>query len=152
MTRTHVHFAPGLGMPGGDHPGSDSVAAPTPPDADDPKVEPVPAEGYEAPRPMSDSAPVISGLRASASVLVWVAVRASAEAAAEAAEGGKDDGRGLKWWRSANGVLLTEGDAQGRVGLGWVVCAESRDQTGRRVRMWDGPALSKLCQAEGVQS
>ncbi|KAL8670412.1 MAG: hypothetical protein Q9168_005041, partial [Polycauliona sp. 1 TL-2023] len=48
---------------------------------------------------------VISGMRASADLLIWVDVKCSA------AEGG------LKWWKSANGVVLTEGDENGVVAL-----------------------------------
>lgn len=65
---------------------------------------------------------IISGMRNDATVLVWVDVRGSLEA-------------GLKWWRSANGVLLTEGDEEGKVGLGWVVRAERR---GGKVIWGDG--------------
>lgn len=50
---------------------------------------------------------VVSGIRKGANVLVWVDVRKSAE------EGG------VKWWRSANGVVLTQGDTNGIVGLEW---------------------------------
>lgn len=57
---------------------------------------------------------VISGMRASADHLVWVDVKRSA------ADGG------LKWWKSANGVVLTEGDENGVVGLKWVKRVELR--------------------------
>ncbi len=57
---------------------------------------------------------VISGMRASADHLVWVDVKRSA------AEGG------LKWWKSANGVVLTEGDEHGVVALKWVRRVEVR--------------------------
>ena len=57
---------------------------------------------------------VISGMRASADHLIWVDVKRSA------AEGG------LKWWKSANGVVLTEGDEKGVVGLKWVTRVELR--------------------------
>ena len=57
---------------------------------------------------------VISGMRASAKHLVWVDVKRSA------AEGG------LKWWKSANGVVLTEGDEHGVVALKWVRRVELR--------------------------
>ena len=51
---------------------------------------------------------VISGMRKGASMLIWVDVKRSLE------EGG------LKWWRSENGVVLTEGDEDGVVRLEWV--------------------------------
>ncbi|KAL8948775.1 MAG: hypothetical protein Q9222_005072 [Ikaeria aurantiellina] len=57
---------------------------------------------------------VISGMRASADTLIWVDVKRSAE------EGG------LKWWKSENGVVLTEGDENGMVGLKWVRRVERR--------------------------
>lgn len=57
---------------------------------------------------------IISGMRANASVLIWVDLKGSLEAGA------------LRWWRSANGVVLTEGDAEGKVGLEWVDRVERR--------------------------
>ncbi|KAL8657361.1 MAG: hypothetical protein Q9226_001987 [Calogaya cf. arnoldii] len=57
---------------------------------------------------------VISGMRASADHLIWVDIKRSA------AEGG------LKWWKSANGVVLTEGDETGVVALKWVKRVEIR--------------------------
>ena len=62
----------------------------------------------------NSSVPVISGMRATATVLIWVDLKRSLEAGA------------LKWWRSANGVVLTEGDAQRKVGLEWVNRVETR--------------------------
>ena len=154
MTRTHVHCAPSLGGPSGDRPVAAAEGEATALPADHvAEAAPPAAEGGEegAPRATPDAVPVVSGLRASASVLVWVAVRASAAAAAAAAaDEGAEEGRGVKWWRSANGVLLTEGDAQGRVGLEWVVCAEKREPSGRRVRLWDGPAVAELDTGEEV--
>ena len=57
---------------------------------------------------------VVSGMRRDASVLVWVDVQRSIS-----------DG-GLKWWRSANGVILTEGDPRGMVPIEFVKRAEKR--------------------------
>ncbi len=57
---------------------------------------------------VTSSQPVISGMRATANVLIWVDLKRSL------------DNGALKWWRSANGVVLTEGDAEGKVGLEWV--------------------------------
>ena len=57
---------------------------------------------------------VVSGMRASANILIWVDVKKSAQ------EGG------LKWWKSANGVVLTEGDEQGLVALKWLTRVERR--------------------------
>lgn len=68
---------------------------------------------------------VISGMRASASILVWVDVKRSAE------EGG------LKWWRSNNGVVLTEGDEKGVVKMEWVERVERRGKgTGEAQSIW----------------
>lgn len=58
---------------------------------------------------------VISGMRNGADVLVWVHVKKSAE------EGG------IKWWKSENGVVLTEGDEKGEVPLKWVDRVERRE-------------------------
>lgn len=44
---------------------------------------------------------VVSGMRASAGILVWVDVRRSIE------------GGDVRWWRSRNGVILTEGSTEG---------------------------------------
>jgi len=49
---------------------------------------------------------VISGMRKDASVLIWVDVVRSGEK--------------MRWWRSANGVVLTEGDEEGVVPLEFV--------------------------------
>ncbi|MCJ1307328.1 hypothetical protein MMC25_000974 [Agyrium rufum] len=57
---------------------------------------------------------VVSGLRTGANVLVWVDLKRSAK------EGG------LKWWKSANGVVLTEGDEKGLVRLEWISRAVRR--------------------------
>jgi len=65
-------------------------------------------EGEEIVEEEVEERKVISGMRSSASVFVWVDVRRSVE------EGG------LKWWRSANGVVLTEGDERGFVRLKWI--------------------------------
>lgn len=53
------------------------------------------------------SSPVISGMRATAQILIWVDVKRSLAG-------------GLKWWKSANGVILTEGDANRFVQMEWV--------------------------------
>ncbi len=55
---------------------------------------------------------IISGMRTGATVLVWVDVKGSMA-------------KGMKWWRAANGVVLTEG-LDGGVGLEWVVWVEKR--------------------------
>ena len=78
MTRNHVHFASGL--PSG--------------------FEPL--EGVNDTQSEAQKEPVISGMRNSSSVLVFVDLK-------KALEGG------LKFWKSANGVILSEGDENGVV-------------------------------------
>ncbi|KAL8707860.1 MAG: hypothetical protein Q9225_007691 [Loekoesia sp. 1 TL-2023] len=62
-----------------------------------------------------DGEQVISGMRSGADTLIWVDVKRSAE------EGG------IRWWRSENGVVLTEGDEKGEVALKWVSRVERRE-------------------------
>lgn len=57
--------------------------------------------------------PVISGMRATAQIMIWVDVKRSLAG-------------GLKWWKSANGVILTEGDANKFVKMEWVDRVERR--------------------------
>ncbi|KAL8787928.1 MAG: hypothetical protein Q9213_001955 [Squamulea squamosa] len=124
MGRRHVHFAMGLpdGQGGSKATGSGSTEkfAPTGVDSgvqsstaevstitlDSATLQPSKSE--------ADQEQVISGMRASADTLIWVDVKRSA------AEGG------LKWWKSANGVVLTEGDEKGVVALKWVTKVEKR--------------------------
>lgn len=146
MGRQHVHFALGLPSKGGAAhsqlgadtlPSSSSSAAiglrPTPKE-DENSVEQTADptstadETIIAPAPMlspstqplasatqnPDPQPIISGMRATASVLIWVDLKRSLKAGA------------LTWWRSANGVVLTEGDAERKVGLEWIERVERR--------------------------
>ena len=55
---------------------------------------------------------VLSGMRRDATILVWVDVRRSSKG-------------GVKWWRSANGVVLTDG-LDRKLGLEWVAWVERR--------------------------
>ncbi|GAB7339649.1 hypothetical protein MBLNU457_6235t2 [Dothideomycetes sp. NU457] len=89
MGRTHVHFASGLPS------GMKSIA--------DSKT------GDE----QTASAPVISGMRNSSSVLVYVDIK-------KAIEGG------LKFWKSENGVILSEGDSDGLIKLEYFERVEDR--------------------------
>ncbi|KAL8803510.1 MAG: hypothetical protein Q9182_003111 [Xanthomendoza sp. 2 TL-2023] len=132
MGRQHVHFA--LGMPKGKGaaaggPSGGFVPTTTGTVSDGAGAQDVSAltlredaeEGKEQ---------VISGMRASANILVWVDVKRSA------VEGG------LKWWRSANGVVLTEGDGEGVVGLEWVTRVERRE-TGEVIFTGERPELGE---------
>ncbi len=95
MGRQHVHFA--LRAPGGASPSPSSSSA-------------------TVSDPVADaSAPtVISGMRASSNILIWVDVKRSLAA-------------GLKWWRSANEVILTEGDEEKFVRMEWINRVEKRN-------------------------
>ncbi len=58
--------------------------------------------------------PVISGMRISATVVIWVDVKKSLEG-------------GVKWWRSENDVILTEGVGEPRIlGFEWFKWVELR--------------------------
>ena len=95
MERTHVHFAHAV-------PDVPAVLGSNGKDAAGSESERVKEEGGK------EDKKVISGMRKGASVLIWVDVRRSSEMG------------GLKWWKSANGVILTEGDREGKVDLEWV--------------------------------
>ena len=92
MSRTHIHFATALPkrLP--------------PLDKDFQSKSQAKAEGDE----------VISGVRNTSTIFVWVDVEKSAR------EGG------VEWWVSRNGVVLTEG-VGGLLGLGWVRWVERRN-------------------------
>lgn len=67
---------------------------------------------------------VVSGIRHNSEVLIFVDIQRAVE------EGG------LKFWMSANGVVLTEGDAQGRLGLEYVNrIVDTKNQLGV---LWQG--------------
>ncbi|KAG9653547.1 phosphotransferase KptA/Tpt1, partial [Aureobasidium melanogenum] len=83
MTRTHVHFASGL-----------------------------PA-GFKSEGKITNAAPVISGMRNSSSVLVYVDIKKAMEA-------------GVKFWKSENGVILSEGDENGVISLQFFSKVEDR--------------------------
>lgn len=157
MGRQHVHFALGLPskggalhsqsgadtvpsssaaigvvqIPKGDENSGEQTADPTS-TADETIIAPAPTLSPST-QPLAsatqnpDPQPIISGMRATASVLIWVDLKRSLEAGA------------LTWWRSANGVVLTEGDAERKVGLEWVERVERR---GGGV-IWGGGSLRK---------
>ncbi|MCJ1230446.1 hypothetical protein MMC12_007120 [Toensbergia leucococca] len=109
MGRTHVHFAAGLPPSPSEKKNlqrnsSETTTTTTTTTTTSTAPVPTPAESEK----------VISGLRPSAQILIWVQLRQSALSGS------------LKWWRSANGVLLTEGDERGMVGLEWVDRVEKR--------------------------
>ncbi|MCJ1401168.1 hypothetical protein MMC11_004380 [Xylographa trunciseda] len=141
MRRQHVHFAKGLPSPPNAKQTAPVLAVQErEPDSLGKSDELVPVEDENGSEPAvlaldegkAGEQKVISGMRRDASVLIWVDVRRSIS-----------DG-GLKWWRSANGVILTEGDSQGMVSIDFVKRVEKR---GGSV-MWE-PAgetsADKLC-------
>jgi len=90
MGRTHVHFASGLPA------GFKSVTEST-------------ADEGESPT----AAPVISGMRNSSSVLVYVDIK-------KAMDGG------INFWKSENGVILSEGNEEGLIKLEYFKSVEDR--------------------------
>ncbi|ORY12526.1 KptA family-domain-containing protein [Clohesyomyces aquaticus] len=100
MSRTHIHFAAGLPK------GFTSI------DMGDGKG------GAE-----SEAPPVISGMRNSSTVLIYVDVKKALE-------------KGIQWFVSENGVILTEGDESGVLGTEFFTKVENRK--GGRVLMMDG--------------
>lgn len=108
MGRQHIHFALGVPSPSKANTkvtdvGVDLAALDLNTDSEEKKVK----AGV-------DGEQVISGMRSSADVLLWVDVKKSAR------EGG------ITWWKSENGVVLTEGHGKGEVGLEWVRRVERR--------------------------
>ncbi|KAI9849476.1 MAG: hypothetical protein M1837_004096 [Sclerophora amabilis] len=126
MRRTHIHFAPGLTPPSSRQDSSSNpppapkvdseiLSLPSPPSSSSPTrpetlstTQPTAFTTNQQPpaSPLPSATPtepVISGLRASADILIYVSIARSLDA-------------GLAWWRSDNGVLLTEGDGAGKLG------------------------------------
>ncbi|KAK4541404.1 hypothetical protein LTR36_008005 [Oleoguttula mirabilis] len=108
MTRNHVHFAAGL--PAG-------FTSLTEDRGDD-------GSGGEA----AAAAPVISGMRKSSTVLMYLDLRKAMDA-------------GLKFWLSDNGVILSEGNADGLVPL--EVFKRVEDRTGEGVLVEDGKVVKE---------
>jgi 2'-phosphotransferase len=116
MGRNHIHFAQGL--PKGFVP-IEPLSQPAA-DASDGAAE-LEGKGGMA---VIEAAPVISGMRASSSVLIYIDLAAALDA-------------GLKFWKSDNGVVLSEGDERGLVGSQFFKQVEER-KGGGRVLMRDG--------------
>lgn len=114
MGRNHVHFAAGLPSNfkriGVDGAGSDATADGTTTSQD------------------SAAPPVISGMRTSSTVLIYIALPRALEA-------------GIKFWRSENGVVLSEGDAEGKIGMEFFERVE--DRTGKEVLVLDGKVVKE---------
>lgn len=99
MKRNHVHFASGLPK------GFNSLSSQNADEA---------------------AAPVISGMRKSSSVLIFLDIRKAMDS-------------GMKFWRSDNGVILTEGNEDGVVPLDFFKRVE--DRTGEGVLVEDGKVV-----------
>lgn len=119
MGRQHIHFA--TGIPNyhkkSGHPSNEILnLAEEAQSTDKAKEDVVGDDGTtkSASSAKSGSETVISGMRKNASIMIWVDLVRSAK-----------DG-GLKWWRSDNGVILTEGDTDGWVKMEWVDRVERR--------------------------
>ncbi|TID23999.1 tRNA 2'-phosphotransferase 1 [Venturia nashicola] len=109
MTRNHVHFASGL---------------------------PAGFEILEGANDTSSEArkePVISGMRNTSAVLIFIDIK-------KALEGG------LKFWKSANGVILSEGNESGLVPLAYFARVEERKR-GVGVLVKDGEVVNELPEA-----
>ena len=106
MGRNHIHFA--LGLPGGFKTLTESSSA-----ADEVQKE-----------------PVISGMRKSSSVLIFIDIRQALE-------------DGVKFWRSANGVVLSEGNDSGLLPVRYFKRVEVR-KAGKGVVMENGVLMSQM--------
>ena len=77
---------------------------------------------------------VLSGMRASASIVIWVDVKRSLKG-------------GVKWWRAKNGVYLTEGLVVGRkklLALEWIWWVERRARPGEETEVLFGEKPAKV--------
>lgn len=97
MTRTHIHFASGL--PAGFKPLEAS------------------GEASKSESDAKDAAPVISGMRTSSTVLIYIDIDAALD-------------RGIPFFVSENGVILTEGNEQGVLPYEFFTRVESRKRDG----------------------
>jgi 2'-phosphotransferase len=75
------------------------------------------------------TAPVISGMRNSSSILVFVDIKKAVEA-------------GVKFWKSENGVILSEGNENGLIGLQFFSKVEDRTG-GQGVLVEDGKVVKE---------
>jgi 2'-phosphotransferase len=75
-----------------------------------------------------DAAPVISGMRKSSTVLMFLDIAKAMEA-------------GIKFWLSDNGVILSEGNAEGLIPLG--VFRRVEDRTGEGVLLEEGSIVKQ---------
>jgi len=114
MGRNHMHFAQGLPK------GAKSVE---PTANEDQKTMETEGDSKSIPEPKA-KAPVISGMRNTSTIVIYVDIMKALEA-------------GIKFWKSDNGVILTEGDEKGFLGYQFFKRVEER-QGGGKVLMRDG--------------
>ncbi len=134
MGRTHVHF--GTGLPPEEE--DTSAAAAGGGGGAGREVEVGEEEEEDGEPTGREGRGVISGMRADAELLIFVDVEKSLRDGV-----GEGGGRGLKWWLSANDVLLTEGDADGVVPLKYFREVRGRRQ-GVGVLWKDGEKVADL--------
>lgn len=92
MRRKHIHFATKLPE----------------------KMPPLDRYFQSRSKPKEDNDIVVSGMRSTSTVFIWVDVKKSLEG-------------GVEWWRSENGVILTEGVGEPKMlGFEWVAWVEKR--------------------------
>lgn len=103
MERQHIHFARGLGSTYQVKPNTNPNVSKDGAGGEEGAHKGVPEVEEEV-----ESKKVISGMRKTATIFVWVNVKRSIEKG------------GLRWWKSANEVILTEGDERGMVPLEFV--------------------------------
>jgi 2'-phosphotransferase len=118
MDRGHVHFAVGV-------PGEKGKRAAQ--DQGTPKSVPAPIEGEDDATGEEKEVKVKSGMRLDAQVLVYIDVPRALQAPEEATR--------LKWWTSANNVILSEGDANGIVSIEWF--SKVVDRKAGNVVLWE---------------
>lgn len=117
MGRNHVHFAAGLPE------GFQTLK-------DEDEVGPADGAAEPAQLPASKADPVISGMRSSSTVLVYLDLPAALK-------------EGIKFGRSENGVILTEGDGDGLVPIRFFARVEER-KAGFGVLVRDGEVVKEL--------
>lgn len=123
MGRNHIHFAAGL--PATFKPLNNSFATPA--------TESHPSEPNDTTTdPTKAQPPVISGMRTTSTILIYLSLPSALSA-------------GIKFWRSANGVILSEGGANGKVGIEFFERVE--DRTGEGVLVQDGKVVREAPEA-----
>lgn len=147
MGRTHIHFAPAAAVVAASTSASASTILSPPPPPSSPlnaqsdtiSQEAEAAEEAEAEAEVEDQAKVISGMRTTSDLHIYVNIHRSMK-----------DG-GIEWWKSENGVLLTEGSkAAGVLGVEWFEEVRLVDVGGGEGKiLWrDGKEVEKMDQAD----